>query len=104
MTPREASSENPGKQIFEQEIAELLHNQIFFTESVFVRLPMGIEIYDANGILRSINEHASRLYGVDIESVINKINLFDSPYVDKALWHKYVQVRTSYWNSSTILI
>ncbi len=85
MTPREASSENPDKQIFEQEIAELLHNQILFTESVFVRLPMGIEIYDANGILRSINEHASRLYGVDIESVINKINLFDSPYVDKGL-------------------
>ncbi|MCC8171978.1 MAG: response regulator [Parabacteroides sp.] len=70
----------------EEEIAGLIQEQLLFTHSIYARLPVGIEIYDANGILRSINDHALRMYGVvDRETVVNKLNLFDSPYVDEAL-------------------
>ncbi len=80
-----ASPEN-DKMSFEKEMSELLHKQILFTESVYTRLPIGIEIYDAKGILRSINDYALHMYGVDDRrTVIDKVNLFDSPYVDEAL-------------------
>ena len=55
------------------------------TDSVFARLPMGVEIYDASGILRCLNERARLMYGVKLDAVINKVNLFESPYVDEAL-------------------
>ena len=70
---------------FEKEMSALLHEQIFLTDSVFARLPMGVEIYDASGILRCLNERARLMYGVELDAVINKVNLFKSPYVDEAL-------------------
>lgn len=73
---------------FDKEMSELLHEQIFMTESVFARLPMGVEIYDSTGILRCINERARLMYGVELDTVIGKLNLFNSPYVDDALLEK----------------
>ena len=70
---------------FEKEMLALLDEQIFLTDSVFARLPMGVEIYDASGILRCFNERARLMYGVKLDAVINKVNLFESPYVDEAL-------------------
>ena len=70
---------------FEKEMLALLDEQIFLTDSVFARLPMGVEIYDASGILRCLNERARLMYGVKLDAVINKVNLFKSPYVDEAL-------------------
>ncbi|WP_106829627.1 hybrid sensor histidine kinase/response regulator [Parabacteroides pacaensis] len=70
----------------EEEISELIQEQLLFTQSIYARLPIGIEIYDANGVLRSINNHALSMYGVENqETVINKVNLFDSPYVNDIL-------------------
>ena len=74
-----------GKISFEKEMSALLCEQVFFSEGVFARLPMGVEIYDTDGILRCLNDHAQRIYGVDPATVIDKINLFDSPYVDEQL-------------------
>lgn len=74
-----------GEIDFEKEISELLDEQIFMTETVFARLPMGVEIYDASGVLRCLNERARLMYGVERETVINKVNLFDSPYMDEKL-------------------
>ena len=68
-----------------KEMLALLDEQIFLTDSVFARLPMGVEIYDASGILRCLNERARLMYGVKLDAVINKVNLFESPYVDEAL-------------------
>lgn len=70
---------------FEKEMLALLDEQIFLTDSVFARLPMGVEIYDASGILRCLNERARLMYGVELDAVINKVNLFESPYVDEVL-------------------
>lgn len=70
---------------FEKEMLVLLDEQIFLTDRVFARLPMGVEIYDASGILRCLNERARLMYGVKLDAVINKVNLFESPYVDEAL-------------------
>ena len=70
---------------FEKEMLALLDEHIFLTDSVFARLPMGVEIYDASGILRCLNERARLMYGVKLDAVINKVNLFESPYVDEAL-------------------
>lgn len=81
----ETVAHDRGDTTFEKEMSELLHEQIFLTESVFARLPMGIEIYDTTGVLRCMNERAQRMYGVELDAVINKVNLFDSPYVDEAL-------------------
>lgn len=71
---------------FDKEMSELLQEQIVFAESVFARLPIGMEIYDSNGILRSLNKRAQEIYGVyDPAMVLDKINLFDSPYMDDTL-------------------
>lgn len=71
---------------FTGEMSQLLQEHIMLSESVYTRLPMGIEVYDADGILRSMNECALRIYGVeDRASVLNVVNLFDSPYCDEAL-------------------
>lgn len=70
----------------EEEISRLIQEQLLFTESIYACLPVSIEIYDTNGVLRSINNSALRMYGVDDgTTVINKVNLFNSPYVDDAL-------------------
>ena len=71
--------------LLKKEMLALLDEQIFLTDSVFARLPMGVEIYDASGILRCLNERARLMYGVELDAVINKVNLFESPYVDEAL-------------------
>ena len=74
---------------FEQGLSELIQKQRLFTESIYAQLPVGIEIYDPDGILRSINNHALRMYGVeDRSTVVDKVNLFESPYVDDELLAK----------------
>ena len=75
-----------GEMSFEREISELTQEQILFAESVYARLPMGVEIYDAKGVLRSINDRALHMYGVDDRNtVVGTVNLFDSPYMDEEL-------------------
>lgn len=74
-----------GKISFEKEMLALLSEQVFFSEGVFARLPMGVGIYDSRGILRGLNKRAEQIYGVDPNVVIGTVNLFDSPYVDEEL-------------------
>ena len=70
----------------EPETFPLTKDQLLFAESIYACLPMSIEIYDTNGILRSINEHALQMYGVtDKTTVVNIVNLFNSPYMDETL-------------------
>ena len=85
MKRTETNAPDAGKIAFEKEMAALLCEQIFFTGSVFANLPMGIEIYDHQGVLRSMNKRAEQIYGVNPDSVIGKVNLFDSPYMDAQL-------------------
>ena len=81
----EYSKENDDV-IIEKEISKLIEEQRLFTESIYACLPVGIEIYDAHGVLRSINDHALRMYGVDDRtSVVNIVNLYKSPFVDSEL-------------------
>ncbi len=69
--------------------SELAQDPLLFAENIYASLPMSIEIYDANGVLRKINEPALKMYGVsDQTAVINKVNLFDSPYMDEELKSK----------------
>lgn len=84
MKQTEVNASDAGK-IFDREMNSLLCEQIFFTEGVFARLPMGVEIYDTQGILRCMNERAKQIYGVDTAMVIGHVNLFNSPYVDEQL-------------------
>lgn len=86
MNQFEKANSEDSKASFEREMTALLQDQILFAESVYVHLPIGIEIYDVKGILRSVNEHARKMYGLDdVSIVIDKLNLFDSPYVDEEL-------------------
>lgn len=71
---------------FEKEISNLMQEQLLFTESIYVHLPMGVEVYDAVGLHHSINDYALKMYGVeDRNTVIGVVNLFNSPYVDEEL-------------------
>ena len=79
-------SREDGNLSFEEEVSELMDEQFLFTESVCIDLPMGVEIYDARGILRFINDSALRIYGVDDRNtVVGTVNLFNSPYMDEVL-------------------
>ena len=82
----EENSQENDDVIIEKEISKLIEEQRLFTESIYACLPVGIEIYDAHGVLRSINDHALRMYGVDDRtSVVNIVNLYNSPFVDSEL-------------------
>ena len=82
----EENSQENDDVIIEKEISKLIEEQRLFTESIYACLPVGIEIYDAHGVLRSINDHALRMYGVDdLTSVVNIVNLYKSPFVDSEL-------------------
>ena len=71
------TSSNEDNASFEEEISKLIQEQLLFTESIYNRLPISIEVYDANGVLRSINNHALHMYGVeDRNTVVNFFNLF----------------------------
>lgn len=86
MEPDETVSLKEDNNSFEKELSDLIQEQALFAQSIYANLPIGIEIYDANGVLRSINDHALRMYGVnDRNTVINIVNLFNSPYVDEPL-------------------
>lgn len=82
----EENSQENDDVIIEKEISKLIEEQRLFTESIYACLPVGIEIYDAHGVLRSINDHALRMYGVDDRtSVVNIVNLYKSLFVDSEL-------------------
>ena len=82
----EENSQENDDVIIEKEISKLIEEQRLFTESIYACLPVGIEIYDAHGVLRSINAPALRMYGVDDRtSVVNIVNLYKSPFVDSEL-------------------
>lgn len=86
MRPTKATPQPDTEISSEQEIAKLIQEHTLFTESIYARLPIGIEIYDAKGVLRSINNYAMKIYGVeDRNTVIGTVNLFNSPYVDDEL-------------------
>ncbi|KAB6148690.1 hybrid sensor histidine kinase/response regulator, partial [Bacteroides xylanisolvens] len=86
MNEKETLSSDNGQTIFEQGITELIHEQFLFAESVYARLPISIEMYDTDGILRFINDHALKMYGVnDRSAVVGTVNLFSSPYMDDQL-------------------
>ena len=72
-----------------EETPELIQEELLLAESLYARLPISIDVYDINGILRSINDHALRMYGVnDRSTVVNIVNLFQSPYMDEELERK----------------
>lgn len=41
--------------------AGLTQDQLLFTENIYASLPMSIEVYDANGVLRKINDKALKM-------------------------------------------
>ena len=98
------TSSNRDNASLEEEISKLIQEQLLFTESIYNRLPISIEVYDANGILRSINDHALRMYGVeDRNTVINFVNLFKSPYVDEQLKARIQRVKKLSGSNSNMI-
>ena len=86
MNKKETLSSENSQTIFEQGITELIHEQVLFAESIYARLPISIEMYDTDGFLRFINDHALKMYGVnDRSTVVGTVNLFSNPYVDDQL-------------------
>ncbi len=71
---------------FDERMHELILNPGLFAESLCASLPIGIEVYDTGGMLCSVNGPACRMYGIDDPAtVIGKVNLFQSPYMDAEL-------------------
>lgn len=82
----ETDSNISEQTFFEEEISKLIEDQYLFTETIYASLPIGIEIYDAEGLLRSVNDYALRMYGIaDRATVVGTVNLFNSPYMDDTL-------------------
>lgn len=74
---------------FDKEMSELIHERFLFSEGISSDLPIGIEVYDSDGVLRSINDYALKMYGIeDRKAVLNTVNLFKSPYVNEDLLGK----------------
>ena len=59
-----------------------------FCDDIYAKLPIGIEIYDTDGILRHINDHALNVYGAERDAVVGSVNLFESPYLTDELLAK----------------
>ena len=86
MNEKETLPSENNQTIFEQGITELIHEKVLFAESIYARLPISIEMYDTDGVLRFINDHALKMYGVnDQNTVVGTVNLFSSPYMDDQL-------------------
>lgn len=86
MNEKEILPSENSQTIFEQGITELMHEQILFAEGIYAHIPISIEMYDTDGILRFINDHALKMYGVsDRSAVVGVVNLFSSPYMDDQL-------------------
>lgn len=86
MDKKETLSSENDLTIFEQGISEMIHEQVLFTESIYAHLPISVEMYDTDGFLRFINDHALNMYGVsDRNTVVGIVNLFTNPYVDDQL-------------------
>ena len=84
MNEKETIPSESGQKILEQGITELVHEQVLFTESVYAHIPISVEIYDTDGFLRFINDHALKMYGQEVSdrnTVIGIVNLFSSPYM-----------------------
>ena len=92
MNPSETEPIESVKPSSEKETPLLTQEQLLFAESIYACLPMSIEVYDTKGILRSINERALQMYGVsDKTTVVNTVNLFNSPYMDEKLKNRIQQ-------------
>lgn len=50
-------------------------------DNIFQNVPIGIEIYDKDGILVELNDADINIFGVKREDVVGKINLFQNPNV-----------------------
>lgn len=86
MNEKETLSSENDLTIFEQGISEMIHEQVLFTESIYAHLPISVEMYDTDGFLRFINDHALNMYGVsDRNAVVGTVNLFTNPYIDEQL-------------------
>ena len=92
MNPSKTEPIKNVKSSSEKETPLLTQEQLLFAESIYACLPMSIEVYDTKGILRSINERALQMYGVsDKTTVVNTVNLFNSPYMDEKLKNRIQQ-------------
>ena len=86
MNPSETEPTQNAMSSSVPETFPLTKDQLLFAESIYACLPMSIEIYDTNGILRSINEHALQMYGVtDKTTVVNIVNLFNNNCIFKTI-------------------
>lgn len=60
--------------------------QYRISNAIIENIPIGIEIYDSNGILKNINGRSLTIYGIDNrESVIGKVSLMSNPYMTQNL-------------------
>ena len=66
-----------NKDHIQESVAHLKQSNTKF-KMFFENLPLGVELYDANGYLIDLNEADAKLFGVKKEDVLG-INLFDNP-------------------------
>ncbi|MDL2309587.1 PAS domain-containing protein [Parabacteroides sp. OttesenSCG-928-B22] len=70
----------------EETTLEVFKSKTIF-QLVFDTLPVGIELYDANGILRKINPYGLHLLGTKEEDVLG-VNLFENPNISPSSFDK----------------
>lgn len=68
-----------------REIEEALRKSGDLFRGIFDNSPVGIELYDGNGSLVSINKTCLAIFGVTDIAAVQKFNLFDDPNLDEEL-------------------
>lgn len=64
--------------------AALDHNEKLL-QNIFSNIPVGVEIYDANGILTKVNPKDMELFGVKSQEEVLGVNFFDNPNMTEEL-------------------
>ena len=70
-----------------------MHKELDYTakllRSTYESLPVGIELYDKNGVLTSLNNNTIKVFGIkDKEELLQRINLFDDPNYPQEIFER----------------
>lgn len=68
-------------------------------QAIFQNSPMGIEFYDARGILLHINQASRRIFGLDPDEPVAGFRLFEDPNVPPAVLAQVAEGRSAHYKA-----
>jgi PAS domain S-box-containing protein len=81
------------EELVAEKISELSESEEMF-RTIFVESPIGIEIYDAEGRLLSVNEACMNIFGIPDVNTVRGFKLFEDPNIPEDMKQKLLQGET----------